>query len=161
MGRPSLCSAFLCLLAGCVAPSTPPPPNIVAEGVPPVPAALAAELSPYLNLGGAGFRGWHATRRAALVTTRVGDASHLHLMDAPLARRVPLTGGVEPVKGGQMQPGGGRLLYAADVGGNENFQLFLKDTTDPNRSATAPSNPAARSCSTSPTKAATRTTSST
>ena len=131
MGRPSLCSAFLCLLAGCVAPSTPPPPNIVAEGVPPVPAALAAELSPYLNLGGAGFRGWHATRRAALVTTRVGDASHLHLMDAPLARRVPLTGGVEPVKSGRMQPGGTLLLYAADVGGDENYQLYLKDVADP------------------------------
>jgi hypothetical protein len=114
MGRPSLCSAFLCLLAGCVAPSTPPPPNIVAEGVPPVPAALAAELSPYLNLGGAGFRGWHATRRAALVTTRVGDASHLHLMDAPLARRVPLTGGVEPVKSGRMQPDGTLLPALPD-----------------------------------------------
>ena len=63
MGRPSLCSAFLCLLAGCVAPSTPPPPNIVAEGVPPIPAALAAELSPYLGLGARASAA--GTRRAA------------------------------------------------------------------------------------------------
>jgi dipeptidyl aminopeptidase/acylaminoacyl peptidase len=131
MGRPSLLSVLLCVLAGCVAATAPLPPNIVAEGVPPVPPTLVAELSPYLNLGGAGFRGWHSGRREAIVTTRIGDASHLHLMAAPLAKRVPLTGGVEPVKSGQMQPGGTLLLYAADVGGDENFQLYLKDTADP------------------------------
>lgn len=129
MGRPDLFSVLLSLLAAAGLAAVPP--NIVAEGVPPVPAALTAELAPYLNLGGASFRGWHSTRREAIVTTRVGDASHLHLMAAPLAKRVPLTGGLEPVKSGQMQPGGALLLYAADVGGNENFQLFLKDTADP------------------------------
>jgi dipeptidyl aminopeptidase/acylaminoacyl peptidase len=126
MGRPSLLSVLLCAAAVQAAV----PPNIVAEGVPPVPPALVAELGPYLNLGGAGFRGWHATRRAALVTTRIGEASHLHLMDAPLAKRTPLTGGAEPVRSGEMQPGGALLLYAADVGGNEDYQLYLKDTAD-------------------------------
>ena len=117
MGRPSLLSVLLCVLAGCVAATAPLPPNIVAEGVPPVPPTLVAELSPYLNLGGAGFRGWHSGRREAIVTTRIGDASHLHLMAAPLAKRVPLTGGVEPVKSGQMQPGGTLLLVAPNAAG--------------------------------------------
>lgn len=126
MVRPTLFSVLLCAAAVQAAV----PPNIVAEGVPPLPPTLAAELAPYLGLGGASFRGWHSTRRAALVTTRIGDASHLHLMDAPLAKRAALTGGVEPVKGGQMQPGGTRLLYSSDVGGDENHQLFLKDTAD-------------------------------
>ena len=129
MGRPSLLVTCLCLLAAAGRAAVPP--NIVAEGVPPVPPALTAELAPYLNLGGASFRGWHATRREAIVTTRVGDATHLHLMAAPFAKRVALTGGAEPVKGGQMQPGGTLLLYSADVGGDENFQLYLKDTADP------------------------------
>ena len=129
MGRPSLLSVLLCLLAAVGLAAVPP--NIVAEGVPPVPAALTTELTPYLNLGGASFRGWHSTRRETIVTSRIGDATHLHAMAAPLAKRVALTGGVEPVKGGQMQPGGTQLLYAADAGGNENFQLYLKDTTDP------------------------------
>ncbi len=128
MGRPSLLSLLLCAAVGGLAAV---PPNIVAEGVPAVTPALTAELAPYLSLGGASFRGWHSTRREAIVTTRVGDASHLHLMAAPLARRVALTGGAEPVKSGQMQPGGTLLLYAADVGGDENFQLHLKDTADP------------------------------
>ena len=129
MGRPSLLSVLLCLSVGAVPAAVPP--NIVAEGVPPVPPALTAELSPYLNLGGASFRGWHSGRREAIVTTRIGDATHLHAMAAPLAKRIALTGGVEPVKSGQMQPGGSLLLYAADVGGDENFQLYLKDTADP------------------------------
>jgi dipeptidyl aminopeptidase/acylaminoacyl peptidase len=126
MVRPTLFSVLLCAAAVQAAV----PPNIVAEGVPPLPPTLAAELAPYLGLGGASFRGWHSTRRAALVTTRIGDASHLHLMDAPLAKRAALTGGVEPVKGGLMQPGGTQLLYSSDVGGDENHQLFLKDTAD-------------------------------
>ena len=129
MGRPSLSAAWLCLLAAAGLAAVPP--NIVAEGVPPLPAALTAELAPYLSLGGASFRGWHSLRREAIVTTRIGEATHLHAMAAPLAKRVALTGGAEPVKSGQMQPGGSLLLYAADVGGNENFQLFLKDTADP------------------------------
>jgi len=129
MGRPSLLAILTCLVAAAVPGA--PPPNIVAEGVPAIPPDLAAELAPYLSLGGAGFRGWHATRREAIVTTRVGDASHLHLMAAPLAKRVALTGGVEPVKSGRMQPGGSLLLYAADVGGDENYQLYLKDLADP------------------------------
>ena len=129
MGRPTLLSLLTCLLA-VVLPGAVPP-NIVAEGVPAIPPGLDAELAPYLGLGGAGFRGWHATRREAIVTTRVGDASHLHLMAAPLAKRVPLTGGIEPVKSGRMQPGGSLLLYAADVGGDENYQLYLKDLADP------------------------------
>jgi len=128
MGRPSLLATLLCLLA--VAGRAAVPSNIVAEGVPPVPAALTAELTPYLNLGGASFRGWRSTGREAIVTTRIGDATHLHAMAAPLAKRVALTGGPEPVKSGQMQPGGSLLLYSADVGGDENYQLFLKDTAD-------------------------------
>lgn len=129
MARPSL--PFLLLSLAQAAVFAAVPPNIVAEGVPEVTPALTAELAPYLGLGGASFRGWHSVRREAIVTTRIGDASHLHAMAAPLAKRVPLTGGPEPVKGGQMQPGGSLLLYAADVGGNENYQLYLKDTADP------------------------------
>ena len=131
MGRPSLFAPLLCLLAAVGLAAVPP--NIVAEGVPTVPPALTTELAPYLNLGGASFRGWHSTRREAIVTTRIGEATHLHAMAAPLAKRVALTGGVEPVKGGLMQPGGTLLVYSADVGGNENYQLYLKDTADPKK----------------------------
>lgn len=128
MGRPT--QIFLCLLAAASLCPAAPPANLVVEGVPEAPATLAAELAPYLNLGGASFRGWHSTRREIVVTTRIGEATHLHLSAAPLAKRIPLTHGTEPVKSGWMQPGGKLLLYSVDVGGSENFQLYLQDTQD-------------------------------
>ncbi len=128
MGLPA--RTFFCLLAVASLCPAAPPANLVVEGVPEAPATLIAELAPYMNLGGASFRGWHSTRREIIVSTRTGDASHLHLAAAPLAKRLPLTHGVEPVKSGWMQPGGKLLLYSIDVGGSENFQLYLQDTED-------------------------------
>ncbi|MGA0133205.1 MAG: S9 family peptidase [Opitutales bacterium] len=123
MPRPGLLLATI--LAGCVVPTLPHPGNFVADAVPPVPAALAAEMDPYLNLGGAGFKGWDSRGRAAIVSTRVGGASHLHRMTEALGRRIALTRGTEPVKYGWFQPGGTRLAYLVDKGGDENFQLML------------------------------------
>ena len=131
MARPALLVLLLLLSACQTAPRHPA--NLVVEGVPAIPEELKSELAPYANLGGAGFRGWATTKRAILVTTRVGDATHLHAMDAPLARRVALTRGPDPVRGGSFQPGGSLLLYPVDKGGDENFQLWLKDTAHPER----------------------------
>jgi len=127
--------ALLFLLLALSACRTPPshPANLVVEGVPAIPAELTTALAPYANLGGAGFRGWATTRRAAVVTTRIGDATHLHSMDAPLARRVPLTKGPDPVRGGAFQPKGTLFLYSVDRGGDENYQLWLTDAAHPER----------------------------
>jgi dipeptidyl aminopeptidase/acylaminoacyl peptidase len=127
--------ALLFLLLALSACRTPPshPANLVVEGVPAIPAELTAALAPYANLGGAGFRGWATTRRAVVVTTRIGDATHLHSMDAPLARRVPLTKGPDPVRGGAFQPKGTLFLYSVDRGGDENYQLWLTDAAHPER----------------------------
>jgi len=127
--------ALLFLLLALSACRTPPshPANLVVEGVPAIPAELTAALAPYANLGGAAFRGWATTRRAVVVTTRVGDATHLHAMDAPLARRVPLTKGPDPVRGGAFQPKGTLFLYSVDRGGDENYQLWLTDAAHPER----------------------------
>lgn len=118
------------LLIGCATATLPHPANFVAEAVPPVPAALAEEIDPYLNLGGSGFKGWDSKGRAAIVSTRIGNASHLHRMTEPLARRAPLTRGAEPVRYGWFQPGGTKLAYLADKGGDENYQLLVTDTAD-------------------------------
>ena len=63
MVRPTLLSVLLLLAACQTAPTHPA--NLVVEGVPAIPAELKAELEPYANLGGAGFRGWATTKRAA------------------------------------------------------------------------------------------------
>jgi dipeptidyl aminopeptidase/acylaminoacyl peptidase len=66
-----------------------------------------------------------------MVTTRIGDATHLHRMPEPKGKRIALTRGAEPVRNGAFQPGGEKLLYVADQGGDENYQLWLVDTADP------------------------------
>jgi dipeptidyl aminopeptidase/acylaminoacyl peptidase len=129
MVRPALLSLLLLLAACQTAPQHPA--NLVVEGVPAIPAELKAELEPYANLGGAGFRGWATSRRAILVTTRIGDATHLHAMAAPLAKRVPLTKGPDTVRSGAFQPKGTLFLYSVDKGGDENFQLWLTDAAKP------------------------------
>lgn len=128
MPRPGLLLAAI--LVGCVAPTLPHPSNFIADAVPQVPAALAEEMDPYLNLGGAGFKGWDSRGRAAIVSTRIGSASHLHRMTEALGKRAALTRGTEPVKYGWFQPGGTKLAYLADKGGDENYQLFLTDAAD-------------------------------
>ena len=127
MARPAL--AFLLSLLLVTAADIPP--NLVVEGVPPIPPELRTQVEPYLNLGGASFRGWHGARREAMVTTRIGDATHLHRMAEPKGKRIPLTRGPEPIRNGAFQPGGTKLLYVADQGGDENYQLWLVDTADP------------------------------
>jgi len=134
MVRPALLSLLLLLSACQTAPQHPA--NLVVEGVPAITPELKAELEPYANLGGAGFRGWATTKRALLVTTRIGDASHLHEMTAPLAKRTPLTRGPDTVRSGTFQPKGTLLLYSVDKGGDENFQLWLTDTARPAQAPT-------------------------
>ena len=129
MVRPALLSLLLLLSACQAIPQHPA--NLVVEGVPAITPELKAELEPYANLGGAGFRGWATTQRAILVTTRTGDASHLHTMAAPLAKRTPVTRGPDTIRSGKFQPKGTRLLYSVDKGGDENFQLWLTDTAHP------------------------------
>lgn len=106
-------------------------PNLVVEGVPPIPQALQSEVSRYLNLGGASFRGWHGSRREMLITTRTGNVIHLHRIADPQGTRTPLTSGPEAVRFGWYPPNGGDLLvYQADQGGNENFQFYACDTAN-------------------------------
>jgi dipeptidyl aminopeptidase/acylaminoacyl peptidase len=111
------------------------PNQLVIEGIPTIEAGLKKELQPYLNLGGASFRGWHPTERAAIVTTRVGDFTQLHVMDTPLGKRKPVTHGNQPIKTGWSQPHGTKLLYQEDADGNENFQLRVADFNNPKAEA--------------------------
>jgi len=87
MPRPGLLLAAI--LVGCVAPTLPHPSNFIADAVPQVPAALAEEMDPYLNLGGAGFKGWDSRGRAAIVSTRIGSGV---LDDATLRERLGRAG---------------------------------------------------------------------
>src|SRR2546426_4927393 len=51
-----------------------PGDNLVTDGLPPVPAAIAAAARPYSEFRAAGFWDWHPTRREMIIGTRFGDA---------------------------------------------------------------------------------------
>ena len=57
-----------------------PGDNLVVEGIPPIPASLAADVDRYGNFRGAGISSWHPTRREMLIGTRFADTSQVHLV---------------------------------------------------------------------------------
>jgi dipeptidyl aminopeptidase/acylaminoacyl peptidase len=99
------------------------PAALVADGIPPVPAALAAQTRPYMEFRTAGFSGWNARDRSMLITTRFGNVNQLHRVASPLGMREQISFEAEPVNGG-WSPTGDLLVASKDVGGSEFFQVY-------------------------------------
>jgi len=104
------------------------PENLVAQGVPPIPASLAAAVRKYTESRSASLSDWHPTRRELLISTRFANAAQLHRVSAPLGARHQLTFFDEPIGGGSYDPRDGRFfIFGRDVGGNEFGQLYRFD----------------------------------
>ncbi|MGI8618891.1 MAG: S9 family peptidase [Gemmatimonadaceae bacterium] len=104
------------------------PENLVAQGIPPIPASLAATVRKYTEARSASLADWHPTRREILLSTRFGNAAQLHRVGAPMGARYQLTFYDEPVTGGSFDPRDGQfLIFSRDVGGNEFGQLYRFD----------------------------------
>jgi len=109
-------------------PVVAPNDNLVAEGIPPIPATLVDEVRRYTESRGAGLAGWHPLRREMLVSTRFANTNQLHLVRTPMGARTQLTFFDEPVGGGSWEPRAGRyFLFTKDVGGNEFGQIYRYD----------------------------------
>jgi dipeptidyl aminopeptidase/acylaminoacyl peptidase len=107
------------------APAIPKPAALIADGMPELPAELAAASRPYMENRGAGFSGWHPTDKSILIGTRFGNTAQLHRVAMPMGARQQLTFEAEPVGGGSWAPKRGDvLLVQKDIGGNEFFQIF-------------------------------------
>src|ERR1044071_7483004 len=76
------------------------PGNLVADGLPPIPAELREEAQRYLEFRSATLQGWHPQRREMLISTRFADVSQLHLVKTPGGARQQLTFGAEPIADG-------------------------------------------------------------
>lgn len=123
-------------LAGCgVAPATgdavlAPNPNLLAQGIPPVPRALAQAVGRYTDFRGQRFVDWHPLRRELLVSHRAAGAATAQLfrVAAPGAPLERLTDGPDPVTEALYEPREGRyLVLARDRGGDEADQLYRLD----------------------------------
>ena len=70
---------------GAPAPAfLPVPPNVKAEGLPPIPASIVQDLAPYGSSRRAVMLGWHPSRREILITTAFdGNTFQIHSVAGP------------------------------------------------------------------------------
>jgi len=99
--------------------------NLRADGVPPIPAALAERVAPYTEFRPTTAISWHPTARELVVVRRAGNVAQLHRVanagDAPQQ----VTEFVEPVRSGlYWAKAPDTLVFARDTGGNEQQQLY-------------------------------------
>ena len=106
------------------------PKNIETFNVPPVPQNTASRLQQYANTRSAGLYGWY--ENGLLVSTRFGDTTQMHHVQAPLGYRKQLTFLQEPLAGVGMPRSGAKdqVVISWDVGGSEFDQLFLFNLKD-------------------------------
>lgn len=108
-----------------------PTPNLVADGIPPIPASLAAEAKRYTESRTASVRDWHPVRRELLIATRFGNTAQLHEVRMPGGARRQLTFFDEPVGSGSYEPrSGSYFIFSRDTGGDEFGQLYRYDVAD-------------------------------
>jgi dipeptidyl aminopeptidase/acylaminoacyl peptidase len=124
----ALVFAFTPSLAQTNGPVVTPGDNLVVEGVPAIPAAIADEVRRYTEYRTAGLGSWHPTRREMLIGTRFGDTPQIHIVRTPLGARTQLTFFPERVTSAKFRPkAGDYFVFSKDIGGNEFFQLYRYD----------------------------------
>lgn len=105
-----------------------PGDNLVVQGIPPIPMAIAEQANRYTEVRSAAFSSWHPTRREMLITTRFGDTAQVHSVKMPGGARTQLTFFPDRVGGAQFEPSKGEyFVFSKDVGGGEWFQLYRYD----------------------------------
>ena len=130
--RVSIAVTFLLLMPLRVESQQPavitPTDNLVVDGVPPIPARIAAEVRRYTEARAATLADWHPTRRELLISTRFGNTAQIHRVATPLGARTQLTFFDEPITGALYDPRQGRyFLFTRDIGGNEFGQIYRYD----------------------------------
>ncbi len=97
-----------------------PNENLVADGLPPIPKALAERVAAYTESRGAVFQAWHPVRREMLIGTRFADVAQVHRVKFPGGARTQLTFYPERTGGARFRPlSGNGFVFNKDVGGGE------------------------------------------
>jgi dipeptidyl aminopeptidase/acylaminoacyl peptidase len=106
-----------------------PNENLVAEGIPKIPASLAESIGRYSEFRTALFASWHPTRREMLIETRFADTNQVHEVKFPSGARTQLTFFPDRIAGSaEYEPVNGKsFVFLKDIGGNEFYQLFRYD----------------------------------
>jgi dipeptidyl aminopeptidase/acylaminoacyl peptidase len=118
--------------AAAPAPAKPavvrPADNLVADGIPDIPAEIAEAVGRYTEFRTASLAGWHPVKREMLISTRFGDTPQIHEVRVPGGARRQLTFFPDRV-GGASWPrrSADYFLFSKDRGGDEFSQIFRFD----------------------------------
>ena len=122
-----------------------PPASLVLDGIPPIPAEIAAKTAAYTDFRPATLLDWHPQRREILVRVRHGDADQLHRVAEPGTPPEPLTDHADPVSAGRYEPRAGDwLLFTRATGGDEVYRIHR---LEPGKGQSAPVSPEGRRAS--------------
>lgn len=107
----------------------PVPDSLVADGIPPVPRAIAEAVGAYAEARSAGALAWHPRERSLLISTRFADTDQVHEVKMPGGARKQLTFLREPVKAATHAPvgDGSFFVLSKDTGGDEFAQNWRLD----------------------------------
>jgi dipeptidyl aminopeptidase/acylaminoacyl peptidase len=107
-----------------------PGDNLIAEGIPAIPASLVQTVDRYTQFRSAGLLSWHPEHREILISTRFGDVPQVHRVKFPMGSRQQMTFFPEPIYGASFQPTKGQyFVFSKDSGGNEFSQNYRYDVT--------------------------------
>src|SRR5688572_22232092 len=105
-----------------------PGENLIASGLPEIPAEIAEATSRYTEFRTASLASWHPTRRELLITTRFGESLQVHEVRFPLGARRQLTFFPERVTGASWPRRSlDYLVFTKDQGGDEFGQIHRLD----------------------------------
>ena len=122
-----LCSASLSFAADVIVPNA----HLKADGIPPIPAELAAKVARYTEFKPATVVDWHPEKRELVIARRAGDITQLHRVAAPGSEPKQLTAFAEPVRfGTYLAAKPDALVFSRDSGGNEQRQIYRLDASD-------------------------------
>jgi Tol biopolymer transport system component len=116
------------LTSGARAQELAPNENLVLDGVPKIPLALADAVGRYADFRSASFQSWHPTRREMLIRTRFGDTAQAHWVKAPGGDRRQMTFFREAVGAASFpRRSDAYFVFTKDKGGDEFSQIFRYD----------------------------------
>lgn len=109
-------------------PVIAPAENLVLDGIPPVPAAIAESAFRYTEGRSASFASWHPKERRMLIATRFANTTQVHMITHPGGDRRQLTFFPEPAIGASFDPKEGNFFcFSKDTGGDEFYQNYRYD----------------------------------
>jgi dipeptidyl aminopeptidase/acylaminoacyl peptidase len=107
------------------------PDSLETGGIPQIPISLAKAVTPYTTVYGLTLAGWHPEKREILVKQYTSGSVWIHRISSPGDRqkvwKYIKADGIYDV---YMSSKTLNIIYNKDVGGNEQYQMFLFETGD-------------------------------